>query len=139
MSLLIDLNNELFDVFSIDFLGFWFHDNDRYVIPIQTDMENLKKNEGKAIYKLDLLFTSLFNDICSYVMKRLNNSVPQRTYMDEITIQLYNLRQCVKNDIITIRSHQEHKHVVEYIYDYHVKQLFNLLEIISEYENEKSD
>ena len=55
-----------------------------------------------------------------------------------ITSELYNLRECFKNDIIYFNSEHERDLAVEYIYNYHIKQLFNLLEIISEYENEES-
>lgn len=138
MCLLVDLNNELFDVFSCDFLSFWLNDDDRNVILVQSDIENLKKNKGKNIYKLEILFRHLFNDICDYIMKRLDGSVQRCNYMDEITMQLYNLRECVKNGFISIESEYERNLIADYIYDYHVKQLFNLLEIISEYENEES-
>ena len=100
MALLVDLNNELFDVFSCDFLSYWFHDGAKHFIPIQSDIQNLKKNKGKTIYRLELLFRALFDDICEYAMKRLDGSASRSTYMDEITLQLYNLRECVKTDII---------------------------------------
>ena len=138
MSLLVDLNNELFDVFSRDFLSYWFHDKDKHFIPIQSDMQNLKKNKGKTIYRLELSFRAIFDDICEYAMKRLDGSVNKSTYMDEITLQLHNLRGCVKSGIIPIDFKHNYDELVDYIYDYHVRQLFNLLEIISDYENEES-
>ena len=138
MALLVDLNNELFDTFSRDFLSFWFHDENKHFVPIQPDMQNLKKNKGKTIYRLELLFRAIFDDICKYAMKRLDDSVCRATYMDEITLQLYNLRECVKNGIISISSEPDYDELLNYVYDYHVRQLFNLLEIISDYENEES-
>lgn len=139
MALLVDLNNELFDIFSRDFLSYWFHDEDKHFIPIQSDMENLKKNKGKTIYRLELLFRAIFDDICEYAMKRLDGPVSRATYIYEITTEFYNLRECVKNGIIPIGSESiDHDVLVDYIYDHHVRQLFNLLEIISDYENEES-
>ena len=139
MALLVDFNNEIFDVFSRDFLSYWFHDEDKHFIPIQSDMQNLKKNKGKTIYRLELLFRAIFDDICEYAMKRLDDSVCRSTYMDEITLQLHNFRECVKHGIIPISSKSvDYDELLNYIYDYHVKQLFNLLEIISDYENEES-
>lgn len=150
MALLVDLNNELFDVFSCVFLSYWFHDNDKHFVPIQTDIENLKKNKGKTIYILELSFRAIFNDIREYVIKRLNNSIQKCDYIYEITSEFYNLRECIKTDIIPIRGFNivkplktidfeyDYDLVIDYIYEYHVKQLFNLLEIISDYENEES-
>ena len=138
MALLVDLNNELFDVFSCDFLTFWFHDDTKRFVPIQSDIQNLKKNKGKIIYRLELSFRALFNDIREYAMKRLDGSVQKCTYMYEITTEFYNLRECFKNGIIYFNSERERDFAVDYIYDYHIKQIFNLLEIISDYENEES-
>ena len=150
MALLVDLNNELFDVFSRDFLSYWFHDDTRRFVPIGSDMQNLKKNKGKAIYILELSFRALFNDICEYAMKRLDGSVKRCTYMYEITTEFYNLRECIKTDIIPIKGFNitkpldtidfeyDYDIIIDYIYEYHIKQLFNLLEIISDYENEES-
>lgn len=138
MALLVDLNNELFDTFSRDFLSYWFHDEDKHFIFIQSDMENLKKNKGKTIYKLELSFRAIFNDICEYAMKRLDGSASRSTYMYEITMEFYNLRECIKNGIIHIDFKHDYDDLLNYVYDYHVKQLFNLLEIISDYENEES-
>lgn len=138
MALLVDLNNELFDIFSRDFLSYWFHDEDKHFIHIVSDIQNLKKNKGKTIYRLELLFRAIFNDICEYAIKRLDESVSRATYMDEITTEFYNLGECIKNGIISIRSEPDYDELLNYVYDYHVRQLFNLLEIISDYENEES-
>ena len=101
-------------------------------------MQNLKKNKGKTIYRLELLFRAIFNDICEYAIKRLDESVSRATYMSEITMEFYNLRECIKNGIISISSEPDYDELLNYVYDYHVRQLFNLLEIISDYENEES-